>query len=377
MSDQPTLQTPLHALHVELGGRMVAFAGYDMPVQYPAGIVAEHLHTRHAAGLFDVSHMGQALLSGRGAGAGLETLVPGDILGLAEGRMRYTQLLNADGDILDDLMVARLHGLPGEDETLMLVVNAATKAADFALISEKLPQLRLETLDDRALLAVQGPEAAMVLARHFGDLADMPFLSTRAKNHGGAQFHLSRCGYTGEDGFEISLPARAAESFARILLDEPEVKPIGLGARDSLRLEAGLCLYGHDIDATTTPIEAGLAWSIAKRRQIEGGFPGDERVRLQLAHGPDRSRVGIELEGKLPAREGAEITTAEGARIGAVTSGGYAPSLSKAIAMGYVDQAHATVGAPVRLIVRGKPLPGKIVRLPFVAANFHRVRSPA
>ena len=366
---QALAQTPLHALHVAKGARMVAFAGYDMPVHYPTGILAEHLHTRANAGLFDVSHMGQAILKGPHAAQGLETLVPGDIQTLEIGRMRYTQLLDQSGNILDDLMVTRL--AEGRHEILFLVVNAATKAADFAMIAAALPDLTLTTFEDRALIALQGPKAAEVLGRHLRHIAAMPFMSLR-EFHTPDTLTVSRSGYTGEDGFEISLPVAQAERFARALLDEPEVWPIGLGARDSLRLEAGLCLYGHDIDATTNPVEAGLVWSIAKRRRVEGGFPGDERIRLAIAHGPSRRRVGILLDGKAPAREGADITTAEGELIGAVTSGGFGPSLGKPIAMGYVEAAHARAGTAVALHVRGKALAGNIISMPFVPHNYFR-----
>ena len=372
MTDQTIARTPLHALHVSLGARMVPFSGYDMPVQYRAGIVAEHLHTRAMAGLFDVSHMGQAILSGHDASTRLETLVPGDLQALGEGRMRYTQLLDAQGNILDDLMVTRLAGQPGGHETLFLVVNAGTKGTDFAHIKQHLPELSLRSLADRGLIALQGPKAVAVLARHFPGIEHMPFPSMKVLTYKHAPLYLSRCGYTGEDGFEISLHESEMEAFAKLLLAEPEVLPIGLGARDSLRLEAGLCLHGHDIDTTTTPVEAGLAWSISKRRQIEGGFPGDERVRLQLAHGPERVRVGILPDGKAPAREGTEITTAEGAVIGRVTSGGFGPTLGGPLAMGYVEAEHSAPGTKVHLIVRGKPLPGTIVKLPFVAARFYR-----
>ena len=372
MTDQPIAKTPLHALHVSLGARMVPFSGYDMPVQYPAGIVAEHLHTRAMAGLFDVSHMGQAILSGHDAGRRLETLVPGDLQALGEGRMRYTQLLDRQGNILDDLMVTRLAGQPGGHETLFLVVNAGTKIADFALIEQHLPELSLRVLADHGLIALQGPKAATVLARHFPGIEHMPFPSMKVLTYKHAPLYLSRCGYTGEDGFEISLHESELEAFARMLLAEPEVLPIGLGARDSLRLEAGLCLYGHDIDTATTPVEAGLAWSISKRRQANGGFPGDERVRRQLAHGPDRMRVGILPDGKAPAREGTAITTPEGTMIGRVTSGGFGPTLGGPLAMGYVEAAHSAPGTRVNVIVRGKPLPGGIVKMPFVPARFYR-----
>ena len=366
------LHTPLHGLHLAQSARMVGFAGYDMPVHYAPGIVAEHVHTRSHAGLFDVSHMGQAILEGHNASAALERLVPGDILGLAKGRMRYTQLLDGDGNILDDLMVTRLSGAPGGFERLFLVVNAGTKGGDFAHIAQALPHLRLARLEDHALIALQGPEASKVLARRFPQAALMPFMSMSADDAPGSQIHISRCGYTGEDGFEISGPAAALQTLAESLLAEPEVLPIGLGARDSLRLEAGLCLYGHDIDATRTPVEAALAWSIGKRRQIEGGFPGDERVRLQLAHGPQHLRVGLLLDGKAPAREGADVATPQRILAGRITSGGFSPTLGRCIAMGYVAIAHAGIGTRLDLMVRGKALPAAVVPMPFVATRYYR-----
>ena len=363
--------TPLYDLHVARGARMVPFAGYAMPVQYPTGIIAEHLHTRDKAGLFDVSHMGQALLEGANAALRLETLVPGDIAALAVGRMRYTQLLDADGTILDDLMVTRLAADEGRDR-LFLIVNAATKEADFALIRAALPDLSLRVLDDRALLALQGPAAAAVLARLIPEVADMSFLTWRAVLWLGETLYISRSGYTGEDGFEISIDAARAVEFAEALLADPDVWPIGLGARDSLRLEAGLCLYGHDIDRGTDPIEAGLAWSISKRRRSEGGFPGAARIQRALAEGPARRRVGLLLEGKAPAREGAEIVTPDGETIGRLTSGGFAPSLGRPIAMGYVAAHHAAIGTKVSVLLRGKPIEAEIAAMPFVPNRYYR-----
>ena len=333
MSDSATLRTPLHALHVELGARMGPFAGYDMPIQFASGILAEHLHTRSRAGLFDVSHMGQAELVGPDhatVAAALERLCPADFLGLAPGRQRYSQLLNAEGGIVDDLMVSRP---PGADGRLNLVVNAARKAVDFALLESSLPpSVRLTRLDRLALVALQGPAAVAVLERlePNSGLAAMAFMSARPVPFGRFTAFVSRSGYTGEDGFEISLPADEAEAFARRLLADPDVAPIGLGARDSLRLEAGLCLYGHELDETIDPIEAGLAWSIQKRRRLEGGFPGAARVQAALAEGPARKRVGLRPEGRAPAREGAEIVDASGAEIGRVTSGGFGPSVGGA-----------------------------------------------
>jgi aminomethyltransferase len=269
-------------------------------------------------------------------------------------------------------MVTRLSGTPDGRERLFLVVNAGTKNADFAHISRHLPDLSLTRLEDRGLIALQGPEAAQVLARRYSAIATMPFMSMRADGPPGSEIHISRCGYTGDDGFEISAPAFAMETLAKSLLAEPEVAPVGLGARDSLRLEAGLCLYGHDIDTNTTPVEAALAWSIGKRRQRDGGFPGDTRIRQQIAHGPLRLRVGLAPDGKAPAREGAEIATPDGVVIGHVTSGGFSPTLGRPIAMGYVEAAHSAPGARLDLIVRGKPLPARIVSLPFVPTRFYR-----
>jgi aminomethyltransferase len=372
----PLARTPLYDLHVNLGARMVGFAGYAMPVQYPSGIIGEHLFTRRQASLFDVSHMGQAILSGPNAAYRLEALVPGDIAALAPGRMRYTLLLNEDGHILDDLMVTRL---PGEDgrERLFLVVNAATKAADFAHLAAGLPDCTLTILGDRALIALQGPMAAEVLCRHLPlseakAIAAMPFMSAQALEWQGAPLHISRSGYTGEDGFEISLPATAAQAFAHELLSEADVRPAGLGARDSLRLEAGLCLCGHDIDDTTDPVEAGLLWTIPKKRREAGGFVGAEHVKRAIANGPSRLRVGLMLEGKIPAREGALIKTGEARTIGRVTSGGFAPSLGRPVAMGYVDAAYAAPGTQILLSVRERELAARIVPLPFVPYHYHR-----
>jgi aminomethyltransferase len=370
-------RTPLYDLHVALGARMVPFAGYEMPVQYPAGILKEHLHTRAHAGLFDVSHMGQAFLIGPDhatAAVALEALVPADIANLRPGQQLYTQLLNRDGGIIDDLMVTR-SASPQDDGSLMLVVNAARKAGDFAHITERLPEnVRLQPAPERALLALQGPGAAEVLARLVDVPVRLPFMGTAAGKVGGIDCHISRSGYTGEDGFEVSLAADKAERLARLLLAQDGVQPIGLGARDSLRLEAGLCLYGHDIDETTSPIEAGLAWSIQRRRRAEGGFPGDERIRRELEQGPTRCRVGIKPDGRAPAREGTEIVAGSGEPIGAVTSGGFGPSVGGPVAMGYVAAGHATPGTAVSLMVRGKPLGASVVSLPFVPHRYAGVR---
>jgi glycine cleavage system T protein (aminomethyltransferase) len=365
--------TPLHALHLARGARMVPFAGYEMPVQYE-GIIAEHLHTRAAAGLFDVSHMGQAFLTGPDhdtTARALERSVGADLVDLGPGRQRYTQLLNEEGGIIDDLMVTRSAD-PDEDGVLMLVVNAAPKAVDYEHVERALPpNVKLLRAEHRALIALQGPSAAAVLARHAPDTATMAFMSASTTRFDGIECQVSRSGYTGEDGYEISVNAIRIRAIVERLLAHREVKLIGLGARDSLRLEAGLCLYGHDIDASTSPVEAGLAWSIGKRRRQEGGFPGASRILDELQRGPDRRRVGLEMGGRIPAREGAEILV-EGAAIGKVTSGGFGPSLGRPIAMGYVDARFATPGTAVIVSVRGKELPARIVPMPFVPHRYYR-----
>ncbi len=375
MSDDAIQKTPLHALHGELGARMAPFAGYDMPIQYPAGVLAEHLHTRKAAGLFDVSHMGQALIEGPDhatVAAFLETLCPADILNLAAGRQRYSQILNDEGGVVDDLMLTRP---PGADGALRLVVNASRKGVDYALIAQRMPAgVRLARLEDAALIALQGPLAAATLARLApGEGLDtMAFMSAKPARVAGVDAFVSRSGYTGEDGYEISLAADQADGFARTLLAEPDVAPIGLGARDSLRLEAGLCLYGHELDETVDPVEAAIAWSIQKRRRLEGGFPGAGRIQRALAEGPRRVRVGLRPEGRAPAREGTEIVSADGAPIGVVTSGGFGPSVGAPVAMGFVDRAHAAVGTQVGLIVRGKTLAARVASLPFHPNAYYR-----
>jgi aminomethyltransferase len=340
-----------------------------MPVQYKAGILAEHLHTREKAGLFDVSPMGQAVLSGADAARRLEGLVPADIIGLASQRQRYTQFLDENGGILDDLMVTRL---PGDEGRLGLIVNAANKGTDFAHLRARLPGVKLEVLDDRALLALQGPKAAEVLSNLVPSVDTMAFMSWRDLDWDATQLFVSRSGYTGEDGYEISIPAERARAFAETLLQDERVALIGLGARDSLRLEAGLCLHGHDIDASTTPIEAGLAWSIQKRRRQDGGFPGADRIQRELTNRPARRRVGLELAGKAPAREGAEVTSSDGRLIGRVTSGGFAPSLGRPIAMAYVESDFAVPGTELNIIVRGTPLPARVTQMPFVPHRYFR-----
>lgn len=365
--DAPLAQTPLDALHRRLGGKMVPFAGYAMPVQYPTGILTEHNWTRDQAGLFDVSHMGQVELTGAGVDAALETIVPGDLLALAVGRMRYTQFTNDQGGILDDLMVLRLAA-----DRLVLVVNAACKQQDIAHLRTHLTGFTVTEWPDRALLALQGPQAATVLARLAPAAATLAFMAGAEMSVGGVPCLVTRSGYTGEDGYEISIPADQAEALAETLLAQPEVKPIGLGARDSLRLEAGLCLYGHDITTDTSPVEADLLWSISKRRRAEGGFPGAAIVQAQIAQGPARRRVGFKPQGRLPAREGAAVRLPGGEVIGVVTSGGFGPTVNGPVAMGYVASAHAAPGTDVELIVRDKPVAATIVAMPFAPHRYHR-----
>jgi aminomethyltransferase len=359
----------LYSLHRELGARLVPFAGYEMPVQYPTGILAEHAHVRSAAGLFDVSHMGQVRLTakpGHSAARALERLAPGDIVGLEPGQQRYTQFTNDAGGILDDLMVT------STGDHLLLVINAACKDADLAHLQDRLsPDCEVEPTFARGLMALQGPQAAAVLARLAPQVAAMRFMTGAFVIIDGARCYVTRSGYTGGDGYEISTPADATESIARKLLGHPEMKPIGLGARDSLRLEAGLCLYGHDIDTTTTPIEAGLLWSIGKERRTRGGFPGAGVMQKQIAEGAPRKRVGLLPEGKAIAREGNAIAIA-GEIVGKVTSGGFSPTLGRAIAMGYVERARSANGTKVELLVRGKPVPAEIVPMPFVKHAYWR-----
>ena len=367
--NEPLLKTPLHALHVELGAKMVPFAGYDMPVQYPAGILKEHLHTREKAGLFDVSHMGQAFLSGADPAKALERVTPADIQGIKEGSQRYGLLLNDAGGIKDDFMTTRLAG----EAALYLVVNASMKESDFAYIGEKLRgAATIVPQPERALLALQGPLAAAALERHSPGISKLIFMQAVRAVIGGAPAIVSRTGYTGEDGFEISVEAKDAVRVAKALLGEPEVMPIGLGARDSLRLEAGLCLYGHDIDETTNPAEANLVWSIGKRRKLEKDFPAAEKIMAAIAGGTKTKRVGILPEGRAPAREGTEIADKSGRVIGKVTSGGFGPSLNGPLAMGYVECEFSSDGTPLDLIVRGKPLPARIAPMPFVPHNYRR-----
>jgi len=367
------LKTPLFDLHVKLGARMAPFAGYDMPIQYPSGIIREHKHTRQNAGLFDVSHMGQAWLKGADfetVAAALEKLVPGDMLGLEAGQQRYTQLTNETGGIIDDLMVTR----PADfDDRLFLVVNAARKAIDYDWINRHLPAgVTLEPLEERALIALQGPKAEAVMARHCPQAAGLAFMEASAADVAGIPARYSRSGYTGEDGFEISIAAQDAARLAEILLAEPEVEPIGLGARDTLRLEAGLCLYGHDIDETTSPVEAALVWSIGKRRREEGGFTGAERILRELAEGVSRKRTGIAPQGRAPARDGTKVLNEKGEDIGVITSGGFGPTAGGPVAMGYVKPPFNKNDTPLKLVVRGKEMPARAASAIFVPHNYKR-----
>ena len=368
MASSDLRRTPLYALHASLGAKMVPFAGYEMPVQYPAGIIKEHLHTRAAAGLFDVSHMGQALLTGAGGDAALERLTPADVTGLKPGQIRYALLLNDAGGIKDDFMAARLSA-----NELFLVVNAGTKEGDFAYVTQRVAdRARLSAQPSRALLALQGPRAEAVLIRHAPGVGGLGFMKCGRFNIAGVSVIVSRSGYTGEDGFEISLENTAAERVARALLAESEVLPIGLGARDSLRLEAGLCLYGHDIDETTSPIAAGLSWTIGKRRKMARDFPAATQLMAELLEGTPRRRVGLTLLDKVPAREGADIVDGTGRVIGRITSGSFAPSLGAPIAMGYMDTAFADDGSEAAIMVRGVARPARVTPLPFVPHRYKR-----
>jgi aminomethyltransferase len=374
----PLKRTPLHALQVAAGGKMVPFAGYDMPVQFGTGVLREHLHTREKAGLFDVSHMGQIALRANSGEVGdaalaLERLVPQDILSLAPGRQRYAQFTNDSGGILDDLMVANF------GSHLFLVVNAACKAEDEAHLRAQLADVCvIESLAGRALLALQGPKAESVLAKLCAEAPAMRFMDAAPHRVAGIDCFVSRSGYTGEDGFEISVPAEQAEALAKSLLANGDVLPIGLGARDSLRLEAGLCLYGHDIDTATTPVEGALEWSVQKSRRRggarAGGFPGAEVILAQFEKGAARRRVGLRPEGRAPVREGAGLfaDAASSEQIGAVTSGGFGPSINAPVAMGYLPSSHATPGSLVFAELRGQRLPLRVATMPFVPNTYKR-----
>lgn len=374
MSDSTDLlTTPLHALHLELGARMVPFAGYSMPVQYPAGLMAEHHHTRQAAGLFDVSHMGQLRLVGPDAAAAFESLMPVDVIGLAPGKQRYGLLLNDEGGILDDLMFVNR----GHD--LFVIVNGACKHADLAHIVGRIgARCAVEPQFDRGLLALQGPQAVTALQRLVPGVERLVFMTGDAFVWQGRPLYITRSGYTGEDGFEISVAATDAEALARALLAEPEVKPVGLGARNSLRLEAGLCLYGNDIDTTTTPVEAGLNWAMQKVRRSggarAGGFLGAARVLAQLdgSAPPARVRVGLIAQERVPVRDHTELVNEAGERIGEVTSGLLGPSINQPVAMGYLPPSMATPGTRVLAMVRGKAVPMAVAPMPFVPNRYHR-----
>ncbi len=366
----PLAKTPLHALHLELGARMVPFAGYEMPVQYPGGIIKEHQHTRTLASLFDVSHMGQVRLREEGAAAALESLVPVDVIDLPVGQQRYALFTNDSGRILDDLMVTNT------GDHLFLVVNAACKEQDIVHLRTLSDRCRIEVLGEHALLALQGPKAVQVMARLAPELTRLVFMKGTQTRIAGIDCFVTRSGYTGEDGFEISVSATQTETLARILLEQEEVAPVGLGARDSLRLEAGLCLYGNDIDTTTTPVEANLNWVLSKVRRTggerAGGFPGDALILRQLTEGVTRLRVGIRPEGRAPVRDGTELLNDQGEKVGNVTSGGFGPTVGWPVAMGYVELPYSQVGTELRALVRGKALSVRVAKLPFAPHRYYR-----
>ncbi|MDX2464216.1 MAG: glycine cleavage system aminomethyltransferase GcvT [Porticoccus sp.] len=363
--------TPLKELHLELGARMVPFAGYDMPVQYPAGIKTEHLHTREHAGLFDVSHMGQVVITGEGIAKALEALVPVELETLGINKQTYALFTNDNGGILDDLMIVRW-----AEDCFFLVVNAACKEQDLEHLRNNLPGFDIEYLERQGLLALQGPAALEVMAKLAPEARELVFMTGARATLAGVDCYITRSGYTGEDGFEISVPAESAELLARKLLCFDRVKAIGLGARDSLRLEAGLCLYGHDLDAETTPIQASLLWSISQSRRAggnkAGGFPGADIIFNEQANGAVRKRVGLKVEGRAPVRDGAEIVNAEGVQIGVVTSGGFGPSLDAPLAMGYVAAEYAAVGTQLSAMVRGKARPVTVEKMPFIPHRYYR-----
>lgn len=351
---------PLADFHRRLGAKMVPFAGYEMPVQYPAGIIEEHKHTREKAGLFDVSHMGQAWLHGADAAKALEKLVPGDVQALSRGTGRYTMITNDAGGIVDDLIVTHW------GDRLFIVVNASRKHIDLPLIADAAHGMaELEVIEDRALIALQGPKASSVLSGMVPACASMPFMSAMEVEIRGVSCHVTRSGYTGEDGYEIAIPTNDAEAVAEALADDSDVMPIGLGARDTLRLEAGLCLYGNDLDEETSPIEAGLAWTISKRRREAADFPGAQRILQELNEGPARKRVGILPEGKAPARDGTAVHVPAGDAIGTVTSGGFGPSVGGPLAMGYVSTEHAAADTRLELAVRKNMVAATVVKMPF------------
>ena len=372
-ADTELLKTPLHGLHVELGARMVPFAGYSMPVQYPAGLMAEHKHTRAAAGLFDVSHMGQLRLVGADAAAALESLMPVDVMGLGVDKQRYGLLLTDEGTIIDDLMFVN------RGDHLFVIVNGACKAGDIAHMQARIgSRCQIVPMPERALLALQGPQAVDALQHLVPGVEQLVFMTGGAFAWNGADLYITRSGYTGEDGFEISIHGAQAEAFARALLQQPKVKPIGLGARNSLRLEAGLCLYGNDIDTTTTPVEAGLNWAMQKVRRTggarAGGFPGADKVLGQLddSQPVGRKRVGLIAKERVPVRESAALENLDGQTIGHVTSGLLSPTLDQPIAMGYVQPDYVAIGTEVFAMVRGKPVPMEVAALPFLPPRYHR-----
>ncbi len=373
-TDAPLKTTPLHAAHLALGARMVPFAGYEMPVQYTEGVLKEHLWTREHAGIFDVSHMGQARLRGVAPLAAFEEVVPGDFINLKAGKQKYSVLLNRQGGIIDDLMASRpVNSLGTGDDGLFVIVNGACKENDFKVIADELgPQVTIERYEDRALIALQGPEAAAVFQHYAPDAAAMVFMDVRLMTAFGVDLIVSRSGYTGEDGYEISVPAEAADDVWNVLLSNPQVKPIGLGARDSLRLEAGMPLYGHDLDETVSPVEAGLTFAINKNRREQRDFPGAARIVKELAEGPPRVCVALKVLEGAPAREGAEIADAAGKVIGVVTSGGFSPVLKQGIAIGFVAGPKPEPGAILNVIVRGKPQRAEVVKSPFVPHRYVR-----
>ncbi len=371
MSNEQLLKTALYDLHVELGAKMVPFAGYEMPVQYPMGILKEHLHTRSSAGLFDVSHMGQVLLKGEGAAAALESLMPVDIISLGAMKQRYGLFTNETGGVMDDLMVTNA------GDHLFVVVNAACKEQDIAHMREHIGNVcEIEVLEDYSLLALQGPLACDVMARLAPASKDMVFMNAANLEIEGISCFVTRSGYTGEDGFEISVHNDDAEKLARLLLSQSEVEPIGLGARDSLRLEAGLCLYGHDLDTETTPVESSLLWALSKPRRLDGeragGYPGADIIMKQIVEGVERKRVGIKPEGRMPVRDGAVLVDSEENEIGVVSSGGFGPTFDGPVAMGYVKKEFSKIGTELFALVRKKKVPVSVVKLPFVQQRYYR-----
>ena len=373
----PLLTTPLNALHLELGARMVPFAGYSMPVQYPAGLMAEHLHTRSAAGLFDVSHMGQLRLVGPDAAAAFESLMPVDVIDLPVGKQRYGLLLNDEGGIIDDLMFFNRDYANGGD--IFVIVNGACKVGDMAHIQAKIGQrCQVIPMPEMALLALQGPQAVTALARLAPGVAELVFMTGGRFSVAGCDCFITRSGYTGEDGFEISVPSAQADTLARALLEQPEVKPVGLGARNSLRLEAGLCLYGNDIDTTTTPVEASLNWAMQKVRRTgsarAGGFPGADKILAQLDNPASliRKRVGLIALERIPVRDHTALQSVEGAPIGEVTSGLLGPSINQPVAIGYVTPEFAALGTVIHALVRGKPVRMQVAAMPFVPTRYYR-----